>query len=294
MPSETTDVVVVAQPGPAVAGNGSYLEWSPVFGGAAVSAAITTLLTAFGSAIGLSLVSVDPVRSTGLTALAIAAALWLLWLTVLANAAGGYLAGRMRRPAGDASAHERHVRDGGHGLVVWAVGALFVAGLTASSVIGAARTAVTGAAAATAGAGALVSQQADPLGSALDTVLRSAGTTPATAQEREEASRIFVSGLANGRLEQVDRDYIAGRMAARLNIAQPEAQQRVDAAFTRLNQAKETAKQAAERARRMAVLSAFLTAAALLVGAATAWLAAQLGGRHRDEELDLSALFGTR
>jgi len=44
----------------------------------------------------------------------------------------------------------------------------------------------------------------------------------------------------------------------------------------------------------MGVISVFLTAAALLVGAAAAWMAAQFGGKHRDEELDLTALFGTR
>jgi hypothetical protein len=293
MATETTDVVVVAQP-PQTVGSGSYLEWSSVLGGAAVSAAITTMLTAFGSAIGLSLVSADPARSTGATALAVAAAIWVLWITVLANASGGYLAGRMRRPVADAGGHEREVRDGSHGLVVWAVGALFVAGLTASSVIGAARTAAMGAASAAGGAGALVSQQADPLGSALDTVMRSAGTTPTTPQEREEVSRIFVSGLASGQLAQGDREYVASRMAARMNIPQPDAERRLDEAFTRLNQAKETAKQAAEKARRMAVLSAFLTAAALLVGAVTAWLCAQLGGNHRDDGRDLGMLFGRR
>jgi ABC-type transporter Mla maintaining outer membrane lipid asymmetry permease subunit MlaE len=79
-----------------------------------------------------------------------------------------------------------------------------------------------------------------------------------------------------------------------MNIAQPEAEKRIDDAFARLNQAKETAKQAAERARKVGVLSAFLTAAALLVGAAASWMAAQLGGKHRDEELDLTALLGLR
>lgn len=293
MPSETTDVVVVAPTAPALH-SGSYLEWSAILGGAAIAAAITTLLTTFGSAIGLSLVSVEPSRSAGFTTLAIAAGLWALWVTVTASAAGGYLAGRMRRPAADASMHERHVRDGAHGLVVWAVGVLLIAGLAASSVAGLARTAATGAAAATTAAGAALSQQADPLGSTVDMLTRSTGTEPVTPAEREEASRILVRSLSSGQLDPADRSYVAGRMATRMNIAQPEAEKRIDDAFARLNQAKESAKQTAERARRMGVISAFLTAAALLVGAAAAWMAAQLGGKHRDEELDLTALFGTR
>ena len=40
-----------------------------------------------------------------------------------------------------------------------------------------------------------------------------------------------------------------------------------------------------------ALVVAFLTAAVLLVGAAAAYLAAMLGGSHRDEEIDL---FGGR
>lgn len=288
-----TDVVVVT-PTTSTPRSGSYLEWSAIFGGAALSAAITTLLTTFGSAIGLSLVSFEPSRSSAFTTLAIAGALWALWVTVTASAAGGYLAGRMRRPAADASRHERHVRDGSHGLVVWAVGALLITALAASSVAGLARTAATGAAAATAAAGTALSQQPDPLAAATDMLTRSTGTAPVSQAERDEASRILLRSLASGQLDPADRSYVASRMAARMSIAQPEAEKRIDDAFTRLNQAKETAKQAAERARKIGVLSAFLTAAALLVGAAAAWMAAQLGGKHRDEELDLSALWGPR
>lgn len=293
MASETTDVVVVAPTGTAPA-SGSYLEWSAIFGGAALSAAITTLLTTFGSAIGLSLVSFEPSRSTGLTALAIAGALWALWVAVTAAAAGGYLAGRMRRPAADASLHERHVRDGAHGLVVWAVGALLVAALAASSISSVVKTAGTGAATAATAAGQALGQQPDPMATAVDMLTRASGAEPATQAERDEASRILLRSLAAGQLDPADRSYVASRMAARMNIAQPEAEKRIDDAFARLGQAKETARQAAERARKIGVLSAFLTAAALLVGAAASWLAAQLGGRHRDEELDLTALLGPR
>lgn len=286
----STDVVVVSPPGSANAA-GSYLEWSPILGGAVLSAAISTIMAAFGSAIGLSLVSAEAGRSTSMVALAIAGALWALWVTVSACGAGGYLAGRMRKPLADGSAHERGVRDGAHGLVVWAVGALLVAVITSSSLVGAARTAASGVASVASGASSLVSQQADPLASALDTVMRSNGATPPTQAEREEASRILVRSLAGGSLEPSDREYVASRMAARMNIPQAEAEQRIDEAFARLNQAKETARQAAETARKTGIIVAFLTAAVLLVGAAAAYLAAMLGGRHRDEEIDL---FGGR
>lgn len=286
----STDVVVVSPPGSTAEG-GSYLEWSPILGGAVLSAAISTIMAAFGSAIGLSLVSAETGRSTSMMALAIAGALWALWITVSACGAGGYLAGRMRKPLSDGSSHERGVRDGAHGLVVWAVGALLVAFITSSSLMGAARTAASGAAAVATGAGSLVSQQADPLASALDTVMRSNGATPPTQGEREEASRILVRSLASGSLDAGDREYVASRMATRMNIPQAEAEKRIDGAYARLNEAKETARQAAEKARRTGIIVAFLTAAVLLVGAAAAYLAAMLGGSHRDEEIDL---FGAR
>ncbi len=284
----STDVVVVTPPGSETS-SGSYLEWSPILGGAVLSAAISTIMAAFGSAIGLSLVSADTARSTSMVALAVAAALWALWVTVSACGAGGYLAGRMRKPLGGTSTHERGIRDGAHGLVVWAVGALLVAFLASSTIMGAARTAATGAAAVAGGAGALISQQADPLASALDGVMRSNGATPPTQGEREEASRILVRSLSSGTLEAGDREYIASRMAVRMNIPQAEAEKRIDNAYAQLNQAKETAKQAAEKARKTGVIIAFLTAAVLLVGAAAAYLAAMLGGRHRDEEIDIFA-----
>ncbi len=263
----------------------SYVQWAPIIGGAVVATAISTIMTIFGSAIGLSMVSADFERSSSATAFAIAGALWALWVTVSCCMAGGYLAGRMRRPTFDSSKDERKIRDAAHGLLVWATGALLITIIATSSLFGAAKTAASSVASASSGAASLISQNVDPLAAALDNVMRTSGQQPVSAQERDEASRIFVAALANGRVEQADRDYLAERLAARSNMSQQDAQKRIDDAFARLSQAKEAAKQAAERARKIAVLSAFLTAAALLVGAAAAAWAAGLGGEHRDEHL---------
>jgi hypothetical protein len=272
----------------------SYLEWGAILGGAVLAAALSTILTAFGSAIGLTLVSAEPGESASITVIAIVAGLWALWVAVSASVAGGYLAGRMRRPVADASAHERDVRDGAHGLVVWAVGVILVTMLTTSSLLGAARTAAEGVASVTSGAASVLGQQVDPVANALDGLMRSADATPVSEEERAQVSRIFMKGLSTGTLEPADRDYLASRIAARAGIAQPEAEKRIDEAFARLNQAKETARQAAEQARKMAILTAFLTAAVLLVAAAASWMGAMLGGKHRDEELDLSHLMPRR
>lgn len=263
----------------------SYVQWGPIIGGAVIATAISTIMTVFGSAIGLSMVSADFEKSSSATALAVAGALWALWVMASATMAGGYLAGRMRQPSFDANGEERKARDATHGLLVWATGALLITVVATSSLFGAAKTAASGVASASSGAASLVSQNVDPLAMALDNVMRANGQQPPTAEERDEASRIFINALKNGKIEQGDRDYLASRLAARSGISEQDAQKRIDDAYARISQAKETAKQAAERARKIAVLTAFLTAAALLVGAAAAAWAATLGGEHRDENL---------
>jgi hypothetical protein len=134
------------------------------------------------------------------------------------------------------------------------------------------------------------------MASAVDSMMRStAPTTDAKgAENRASTSRIFISGLSSGTLDPADRDYLSTQLAARTGIAKPDAEKRVDETFTKLTQAKESAKQAAEKARKMGVLAAFLTAAVLLVSAAAAWMSAILGGKHRDEEIDLSHIIGRR
>src|SRR6478609_3040783 len=202
----------------------SYVQWGPIIGGAVIATAISTIMTVFGSAIGLSMVSADYERSSSATALAIAGALWALWVTVSCCMAGGYLAGRMRQPTFDSTKDERKVRDATHGLLVWATGALLITIVATSSLFGAAKTAASGVASAGSGAASLISQNVDPLSMALDNSMRASGQQPVTAEERNEASRIFVNALSNGKIEPADRDYLAGRLAARASIAQQDAQ----------------------------------------------------------------------
>lgn len=99
---------------------GSYLDWPAVLAGGVFTLALAFLLISFGGTLGLSLTS--PYRGEGVSAawLAIAAAVWFAWVMVTSFGAGGYLAGRMRRRAGDATGSEVEMRDGAHGLLVWA------------------------------------------------------------------------------------------------------------------------------------------------------------------------------
>jgi hypothetical protein len=61
-------------------------------------------------------------------------------------------------------------------------------------------------------------------------------------------------------------------------MSQADAEQRV-------NQVIASTKEAADKARKVGIVAAFLTAASLLAGLAAAWTGARLGGTHRDEGL---------
>jgi len=116
------DAPVVAESVPAApSATGSYLEWGPVFGGAAVALAITMLLTQFGAGIGLSAAADATLEGGGASWNPLIAGLWLVLVALASASAGGYIAGRMRSRFNDATEDEVEFRDGVHGLVVWAV-----------------------------------------------------------------------------------------------------------------------------------------------------------------------------
>ncbi|MGB3643559.1 MAG: hypothetical protein WBA15_03695 [Mesorhizobium sp.] len=265
----------------------SYLDWPAVFAGAVLASAISLVLITFGSAIGLSLTS--PFENTGMSAvgLAIALGLWLVWVQVSSFMAGGYVTGRMRRRAYDASEHESDVRDGIHGLVVWGVGVLLGALILALTAGGAATTAATaagGAAQAAVEKMADAAQGANPLSQAVDTAFRTTRPDAGnSADARNEAMAIVARGMAQGDIPEADRTYLAQVIAARTDVSEDEAKTRVDTMVSSAQRAAEEAKQQAERAKRFAVIAAFVAAASLAISAAAAFWAAGMGGRHRDE-----------
>lgn len=139
---------------------GHYLSWGAIVAGALCAAAISLLLFAFGSAIGLSAVSPWPGSGLSPTVVLIVAAIWAALVQVTAFAAGGYVAGRVRNSWGSVAPHERRFRDGMHGLMVWAVGLLVGAAFVASAAGGLIRTGSQ--ATATIAAGALGGIAAGP------------------------------------------------------------------------------------------------------------------------------------
>jgi hypothetical protein len=288
-----TETVVVSSPMGGDQEHQSYVDWPAIIGGIALASAISLVLLAFGSAVGLSFADFDAGPDVNPIWIAIAAASWLLWVQISSFMVGGYVTGRMRRRHFDASEHESDVRDGVHGLLVWA-GALVIGAVIAVGGIGAAVSAVGNTVGTLTSATSNVADDTgvnpvDPNAYFVDTLFRSApGATPAagTLQDfRGEASRIFANGVVAGTVSDPDKAYLAQLVSANTGLSPDEATARVNEVMTAMDQAKAQAAEAAEQARKWTVLGAFLTAASFLVSAVGAYWAAMKGGNHRDKQV---------
>jgi len=283
----------------------SFVEWGAVFAGAVLAAALSFVLLTFGTAIGLSATS--PWPNSGLSAKVVAslAVFWALAQQIGSLMVGGYVAGRMRsrwHEGGD----EAEFRDGLHGGLVWAVGVLITALLVFAAVGAVARTG------AEIAGKAVASTTTDPMDTVLDTMLRPSGPAQAAApatppaagapattarpraanvpngdDARAEMSRILASSVASGSLTNENKAYLGQLVAQRTGVSQQEAEKRV-------NDAINAAREAADKARRAAVLTGFVTAAGLILSLSAAWWAALKGGNHRDTSVPARFVFGDR
>lgn len=318
MATATTTTAVPVETGPF-----RYLDWGPVILGALGAAAMSVVLLAFGSALGLSVVS--PYAYAGMSAkgAAILAAVYLALVMVASFAAGGYIAGRMRSPWRTTDETESQFRDGAHGFGVWSIGVLLGAALAASgvgAVVSAAGKATTAiAAAGTAGAAsnpALGQLSLNPTDYAIDRLLapaprgavapEAAPATPGGAQPaavparatradlQAPMARALAAGLTTPQLDVRDRAYLAGVVAEQTGMPQAEAEKRVDQTFADLKAAEQKARDAADAARKTAIIAAFLAAATLAIGCAAACAGAAIGARHRDERTAVAFLGSTR
>ncbi len=275
----------------------SGVSWSAVIGGAFVAAALSLVLLALGTGLGLS--SVSPWSNAGASASTIGAAsiVWLILIQIIASAMGGYLAGRLRTKWVHVHTDEVFFRDTAHGFLVWAVSvvvtAAFLTSAAASLAGGAAQLGTT--ALSTAGGAALanannqnVGQNLNPSDYLVDTLFRSDRPSPAGNEEsmRAEVGRIIAKALRQEEVSAADRTYLAQLVSARTGLSQPDAERRVSEV---LDQAKNTAvqaREAADKARKAAAHVSLWTFLALLIGAFSATYAATIGGRQRDRVLD--------
>lgn len=265
----------------------SAASWPAIIAGAVVATAVSVLLLALGS--GLGLISASPWPDSGASAGALTAlaAVWFIAVQWIASGLGGYLTGRLRTKWVGTHTHEVFFRDTAHGFVTWALATVVLATVVASAASSVLGTGVR--AGATLGSGAAqsaanVAQHASVSGYDVDMLFRSnqPDGTASAADVHAEATRILAKGLTTGDVSAADRAYVSQMIAARTGISQADAQKRIDDAVAQLNAAEAKARQAADTARKAAATASILTALSMLIGAFIACAAAALGGKERD------------
>jgi hypothetical protein len=260
-----TSVTPVAASSPAA----GYIYWPAIIAGALAATAVSFILYTFAAGLGLAVASPTPSWRDGSVALGLLSGLYILLTTVASFGFGGYVTGLLRSPWSAAGEHE--FRDGVHGLLMWAL----------AVAMGAFLAAVTAAALASRSAPAAMvpnTTTGEPIiAYDLDRLFRSDKPVPAAdmSYSRAEASRIALAASGQPGMRPEDRTHLARVVAGRTGVAPSDAEKRVDEFIG-------ASSSAIKRARRSAILVAFMTATGLLLGAAVAWLGAVMGGSHRD------------
>jgi hypothetical protein len=255
---------------PAGAAAPRYFGWSPAVAGALIATALSTVLVAFGTAVGLGVASSAPTWRDASVALWLLSGLYLILVALVSFGLGGYVAGSIRTGLPAADSTDAEYRDGLQGLTAWAIAVVLTLLLTA--LIGATVTR-SPSARATPSASA-----AEPMLSyELDRLFRPARRTQnaETAMERAEAGRILLTSSSHSGVAAEDRTYLIQLVGGVTGLTGPDAERRVDSAIG-------DAKTAIKRSRSSAIIAAFSIAASILLGAVASWFAACEGGRHRD------------
>jgi hypothetical protein len=255
-----------------------YPEWGPIVAGAIAAAALALVLQAFAVAIGLSVSSTAPTWRDTSFALVLLSGLYVVLAALASYGLGGYLAGLMC--ARLSSREDTDLRDGLHGLLVWALATLLATLIGLATAQSLAR---LGAPSGVQGSSTSVGGE-NLIAYDLDRLFRAERRPNADLDyPRAEAARILLTTSSHSGMQPEDRAYLVRLTAANTGLAQPDAERRVDEVAAR-------AKENIARARRSAVILAFSAAAAALLGAAVAWFAACAGGRVRDGEVSPHAL----
>jgi hypothetical protein len=263
------ETAVTAPPSLAPGHSPRHLQWTPVLAGALAAAALSLILVTFAAAVGLGVSSTAPTWRDASAALWILSGVYLVLQAVVSFGFGGYIAGRLGYSAAAGPSDEVEVRDGVHGVAVWAVAV--VIGAILAAFIGAAT--VNRTSPSSPGA-----SSAEPLLSyELDRLFRSARRSPNSdlRADRAEAGRILLTSSGHEGVNGDDRAYLIQQVGATTGLSAADAERRVDSGIA-------NAKTALTRSRRSTIILAFSLATALLLGAVAAWAAACAGGRHRD------------
>lgn len=268
MQSNDTQVAVVE---PSISG----VSWAAVSAGAVAACAVTLLLIAFGTGLGLSVVS--PWSGSGLSATTfkIGTGLYFIVMAMMSSAIGGYLAGRLRTKWVGVHDDEVYFRDTAHGFLAWAFASVLGAAVLATPATSMLSGVATG---ASQGAANSAAQSSGPMDGYVDLLLRTDKpvTTATPNDTRSELVRLFTTSFKSGsEISAADRSYVSKVVAARTGLSEQDAEKRVTEVTAQ-------AKSDLDKARKATAQLAFWLAASLLIGAFSAALAATEGGGLRD------------
>lgn len=249
----------------------SAVSWSAIIAGALAATAITMILMALGSGIGLASMTpwsrndVSPRTVTFMTAV------WLIIVQAVAAAVGGYMTGRLRTKWVTVHAREVFFRDSAHGFLSWALSlvlTMFFLGMAFAPNLTGSGQALMGPM-TDGGPGAT-----SPMPSSFDALFQggNGGSDPAA---QSEAMRLLGKGVL-GDLTDTERARLTQLVAQRTGMSQTEADRRVTDVLAQ-------GKSAADAARRAGMRLAFFSFVAMLIGALMASSAAARGGRRRDQ-----------
>jgi hypothetical protein len=297
-----TSATIVPPAVVATAGPARSVQWGAVILGALGAMAISMVLLAFGAGIGLSATSAQPYAGASAKAMAVISGLYAAITLVASFAAGGYIAGRMRLPPTAEEVQEADFRDGAHGFAVWALAIVIGGLLAASGIAGVVKTTIQASAGVASGAAANPTMMGrismTPTDYAIDRLMAPApNNTSAALTARSELSppltRTFAASLRTGQLEARDRTMLVQTVMQQTGLPQADAEKRVDDAYAELKANEQKARDAADHARKAALIAAFAAAATLLLGCAAACVGAASGAKHRHERTPI-VLFGSR
>lgn len=111
----------------------SAVSWGAIVAGAVVAAAVSLILLALASGLGLASVSPWPNSGASLTTFSVMTAIGLIVVQWVASGFGGYVTGRLRTKWTGTHTHEVFFRDTAHGFIMWALSTVLVASLLASA-----------------------------------------------------------------------------------------------------------------------------------------------------------------
>ena len=270
-------------------GSGSHIHrrisWAAIFGGVIMIVVVQLVFSLLGAGIGLGTVNVNAGSTPDASSFGIGAGVWWVVSSCIALMFGGYVAAWL---AGI------EIRFDGvlHGLVAWGIATMLTLYLLTSAIGGIIGGGFSAFGSVASAAGSGVKEAAQPLAQAAgvspdmiqqqaQAYLRPANPDPATMSPQDaqkEVARNVVIYAKGGPDAPAAKQQIIAIMAAQQKISPDDATKRFDAAQAKLqqemDQAIQTAKNAADASAAAASKTSFAAFVDLLLGA----IAAAIGG----------------